>query len=81
MADPMDVLAPNSLGDELENTGLAEIAQNRGLGVAQVPRANPLLPREETPGEPRGEDQHDPLNKLRVAKARQFGRPKEKVGF
>jgi hypothetical protein len=70
----MEVLAPNYLGDMMENLGVGELVRNRGLGVAEVSpdamkdreiRNNPAVERD----------------RMRTAKAREFGMTKETVGF
>ena len=77
--NPMDVLAPNYMGDSLENSGLDELVANRGLGVGSVTASSQPI------NEQGAEDQHKSANplldKLRTAKAREFGKTKEKVGF
>jgi hypothetical protein len=82
----MDVLKPNYMGDEIQNSGLGGMLENRGmqgevanygLGVAEVERAK---------ANAQGtDDQHKTTNpsmeKLRRHKAREFGLTKETVGF
>jgi hypothetical protein len=75
MADPMTILQPNSMGDMLENTGLEEMLANRGLGVAEVSRPA-AMESKNTLTAPKAEKE-----RLRVAKAREFGMTKETVGF
>jgi len=80
--NPMDVLAPNYMGDELQNSGVERMLENRGvssetrnygLGVAEVDSKKPGA---QGPGAggPR-------MDKLRTHKAREFGMTKETVGF
>jgi len=69
MADPMNVLAPNMMGDSNVNHGLESLTANRGLGIDQIRR----------PNQPDVAEKHK--NKLRVAKAREIGVTKDKVGI
>jgi len=69
--NPLDILAPNYLGYEVSNSNVESIVQNYGYGVAEV---NPKKMEQ-------SRDTSGPLNKLRVAKAREFGKPKTEVGF
>jgi hypothetical protein len=74
----MNVLAPNQMGDVTANRGVNELVANIGLGVNELMRSvNPkaALDRGET-ANPETEK-----NKLRVAKARQYGVTKDEVGF
>lgn len=74
--DPLNVLAPNYMGDSFKNLGVTELVQNRGLGVNEVMPTNQqaMAQRElSTPAVMK--------DKLRVAKAREFGKSKETVGF
>lgn len=73
--NPMEVLQPNYVGNMLENHGLEALTENRGLGVAEVSRPAAMRDRE-TRTSPESEK-----NRLRVAKAREFGMTKEEVGF
>ncbi len=77
MADPMDVLQPNYMGDSLNNLGVNELVQNRGVGVREALAASPqaMAQREESSNPAMMKD------KLRTAKAREFGQTKETVGF
>ena len=73
--NPLEILAPNTLGSMLENRGVEELVQNRGLGVAEVSRP-PSMRDRDTPTAPSAEK-----DRLRIAKAREFGMTKEEVGF
>ena len=75
--NPMDVLAPNYLGDSLSNSGIEELTLNRGIGVAEVTPAN------EEASSQRNEASNPGAirDSLRTAKAREFGKTKETVGF
>lgn len=75
--NPLDILRPNYLGDILVNRGVDELTQNRGLGVNEVKKVNPqgMLQREESSNPTVFKD------KLRAAKAKQFRKTKETVGF
>ena len=77
MADPLDVLQPNYMGDTLSNLGVGELVLNRGVGVSEALAANPqaMEQREETSNPAMMKD------KLRTAKAREFGKTKETVGY
>ena len=75
MAYPMHVLAPNYMGDTLGNRGVEELTANYGLGVAEAQAANPMLHQQEASNPAMAKD------KLRTAKAREFGKTKETVGF
>ena len=74
MANPLDVLAPNWMGDSLENIGVSSLTQNYGLGVAEATPVNAQA------YEQRNEKSMT-RDKLRTAKAREFGKTKETVGF
>lgn len=71
----MTVLEPNSLGNILENRGLDELLINRGLGVSEISRPQVMQSKSRTVT-PGGEK-----DRLRIAKAREFGMTKETVGF
>lgn len=73
MGSPMNVLEPNYIGDSFKNLGVESLVENRGLGVLEAnPRAMAAR-MAEGPGAAR--------DKLRTAKAREFGKTKETVGF
>jgi hypothetical protein len=72
--DPMDVLAPNYLGDLLDNRGVDELVRNRGHGVAES--MPPAMRDRDISTNPAAQK-----DKLRTAKAREFGMTKETVGF
>lgn len=69
MADPLDILAPNNLGDITENRGVDDLVANYGKGVLEAKR------KAEANGP---EAQKD---RMRTAKAREFGLTKKTVGF
>ena len=73
--DPMNVLQPNYMGNTLNNTGLDELFINRGLGVDEVTNKAKVQSRK-TLAAPEIEK-----NRLRTAKAREFGLTKQTVGF
>ena len=75
MADPTDVLQPNYMGTSLDNQGMDSLTKNYGHGVAEAnPAAKAKLQEEAaTPGKAKSD--------LRTAKAREFGKPKDQVGF
>ncbi len=62
--NPMDVLQPNYMGAEYENTGMDSLTVNMGWGVAE---ASP--PKEE----------NGMLEKVKLAHAKQFGKKVEDV--
>ena len=77
MANPLESLMPNSLGNLLANTGVEELVQNRGLGVKEASQTNLQAMSQRS-------EKSNPeaiKNKLRVAKAREFGLTKETIGF
>ena len=78
MQDPMQVLAPNYMGDTLDNRGVDEISANYGLGVAEAQVTNQQAMEQREEASNPGMMMRD---KLRTAKAREFGRTKETVGF
>lgn len=76
--DPVNILAPNYMGHDLANRGVESMVANQGLGVQEIQaQANS------------GAVERDVItsgsqmlvNKMRVAKAREFGKTKETVGF
>ena len=73
MNNPMNVLEPNYVGDSFKNLGLASLAENRGFGVME---ANPRAMAARLAEAPSAAK-----DKLRTAKAREFGKTKETVGF
>lgn len=69
--NPLDTLRPNYLPDSTKNYGIEELIQNKGLGVKEINQQAF-----------RFQEQQNPLiDNLRTAKARQFGKTKETVGF
>lgn len=75
--DPMEVLQPNSMGTILMNTGAEILTANTGLGAtpSRGTLAKPLMDRSQTASaEPA-------LDNVRIQKAKQYGLPKEEVGF
>ena len=73
--DKMNLLQPNSMGGEFENTGLESMVGNYGLGVSEMQKANQQAT-EESSGYIT-----EAMEKLRRHKAREFGLTKETVGF
>lgn len=74
----MNVLAPNYLGDSLINSGVEQLTANQGLGVKEVNEiANPQgdVDREKSAAPAVERD------RMRAAKAREFGKTKGTVGF
>jgi len=71
--NPMDVLMPNYMGDALKNLGVDDLTRNFGIGVAE---ANPEAARARMEA-----STNATKDKLRNHKAREFGLPKDKVGF
>ena len=74
----MNVLAPNYLGDSLMNSGVERLTANQGLGVKEIndianPQADLDSTRSAAPAAER--------DRLRTAKAREFGKTKQTVGF
>lgn len=75
--DPLDVLRPNYMGDTFGNRGVDEMIKNRGIGVKEALATNPqAMAQRDEAGTSEGM-----RDKLRTAKAREFGRTKETVGF
>ena len=74
----MNVLAPNYMGDSLINSGVERLAANQGLGVKEINEiANPQADKDRnTSAAPAVE-----RDRLRTAKAREFGKTKGTVGF
>ena len=71
----MVVLAPNRLGDSLENRGVEALKANYGYGVPEATKTNAEAAAQQ-------EQTANPyLVSMRRAKARQFGMRKEEVGF
>ncbi len=73
----LHILAPNYMGTLYDNHGLDEIAQNRGLGVREAKGGSSLAVAQQESSKSSSQAK----NKLRVAKAREFGKPKEEIGF
>lgn len=63
--NPMDILAPNYIGNEMNNLGTEMLSANLGWGV---PEAKPKPP----------EDREE-IKKVKRGAARQFGRPMESM--
>jgi len=68
MADHENILAPNSMGSINTNLGVDSISANYGFGVPEIQKAVSAK-------------QEEFKERLRIAKAREFGMTKEKVGF
>ena len=79
--DDLQLLAPNYMGDNLSNIGLDELVKNRGFGVREAMTANSQGMAQKDDDTAPGSTQAKAKNDLRVAKAREFGRPKTQVGF
>jgi len=77
----LDVLAPNYMGDQLSNIGVDELVKNRGFGVREAVTANSQATAQKDGNASPGSTQAKAMNDLRVAKAREFGKPKTQVGF
>ncbi len=83
MSNPMDILAPNYMGDSMGNRGVETLAANIGVEALSanmgkgVEEANPqaMADKKQTASPAMMKD------KLRVASARQFGKTKQTVGF
>jgi len=71
---PADVLRPNYMGSTLDNRGVESLTQNTGYGVREAGEGT-------MQAVPQQADETSAMNKLRVAKAREFGKPKEEIGF
>lgn len=70
MAGSMYLMAPNRLGDSFTNSGLDSFVANHGYGVAEATKAQQVMKKNS-----------EPKDKLRTAKAREFGKTKQTVGF
>jgi len=84
--NPMNVLAPNYMGDSLknlnvnalqENIGLKSETDNIGLGIAEVKRQGVNVQGRED----QKQSANPGMDKLRRHKAREFGLSMETVGF
>lgn len=75
--DPVEVLAPNNMGTMFANYGVGELVMNRGLGVAEAQNTNQraMTQRAESANPQQQRD------RMRIAKAREFGMKKTEVGF
>ena len=73
----LQVLEPNYMGNLYTNLGLDDIAKNRGFGVREAKTGTSLgVAQQES-----SKSSSQAKSKLRVAKAREFGKPQEEVGF
>jgi len=70
--DPMYVLEPNYTGSLFDNFGLEGLLANRGLGVNEINKNSKIKSTSKAESE---------KDRLRTAKAREFGMTKETVGF
>ncbi len=86
MGDPMNLLAPNYMGDEFQNSGVGGMLENRGmqaetqnygLGMAEIERQKANAQGQED----QKQTTNPGMEKLRRHKAREFGLTKETVGF
>ncbi len=73
----LHILAPNYMGSLYTNLGLDELANNRGFGVREAKSGSSMAVAQQESSKSSSQAK----NKLRVAKAREFGKPKEEVGF
>jgi hypothetical protein len=73
--DDYNVLAPNYLGATMANGGLEGLVANYGYGVAETLKTNQKAELDQK------KSANPVLDPIRTAKARQFGRTKETVGF
>jgi len=73
--DGYNLLAPNTMGSELANSGVRGLTANYGYGVAQATKANPQAEADQK------SSVNPTMDALRTAKAREFGLNKETVGF
>lgn len=73
--DEYNLLAPNTMGSALANSGVEGLTANYGYGVAEATKANPQAEADQkTSANPK-------MDELRIAKAREFGLTKQTVGF
>lgn len=77
----LEILAPNYMGEQLTNLGLKGMVENRGFGVREALTANSQGMAQKQEETAPGSTQAKAKNDLRVAKAREFGKPKTQVGF
>jgi len=70
--DPLMALAPNYLGDQFSNAGVQMISANYGLGLG-------ALTNEKAADSPKRTAGTMGIERVRVAKAREFGKTKENV--
>jgi hypothetical protein len=71
----MNILQPNQMGFEMENTGLESMTGNYGLGMPELQKAN------QQAAQDKSGYITEAMEKLRRHKAREFGLTKETVGF
>ena len=74
MGNPMDVLAPNYMGDAVQNAGVEVIVGNSGVQAQTANYGQGVA-------ELQGKKSNPQMEKLRRHKAREFGLTKETVGF
>jgi len=70
--DPLLALQPNYLGDQFANMGVDQISANYGLGLGALTNA-------EAGDGPKRTAGTNSVDRVRNAKARQFGKTKETV--
>lgn len=70
--DPLMALAPNYMGDQMANSGVGMISANYGLGLG-------ALTNEQAEDSPKLNSEHMGVERVRVNKAREFGKTKENV--
>jgi len=73
--NPMDVLAPNHMGNLAQNTGIDSIIANTGHGSAEATGV-PLADEKR-----KSESANPAMDPQRRAAARQYGTTMKKVGF
>jgi len=70
--DPLMALAPNYMGDQMANAGVQMISANYGLGLG-------ALTNEKAGDSPKRTAGTMGIERVRIAKAREFGKTKENV--
>lgn len=76
---PLDVLKPNYMGSEFDNLGVSSISANQGYGVREALASSTQAMSQSGEGE--FTNAAAMKDSLRTAKAREFGKTKETVGF
>lgn len=70
--DPLMALSPNYMGDQFSNMGVQMISANYGLGLGALTNV-------EAGDGPKRTAGTNAVDRVRIAKARQFGKTKETV--